>query len=80
MCSLYYCCCPLCKCHGPRRISRNPQQVIPTPDSRISPGAIKHRKTQGDKEQPGGRNLGVGISSWLLDLSLTDTMMRGCLR
>ena len=33
-----------------------------------SPGERKHRKTQENKEQPGGRNLGVGISVWLLAL------------
>ena len=43
------------------------QKVIPTPDFRISPGGRKHRKTQENREQPGGRNPGVGISFGLLD-------------
>ena len=41
-------------------------KVIPTPDFMNSQGERKHRKTPPNKEQPGGGDLGVGISVWLL--------------
>ena len=46
------------------------RKVIPTPDFRISPDGRKHRGAQENKEQPGGRSWGVGISSRMLALRI----------
>ena len=62
---------------GSSAACRNPKSH-PTPDFRISPGGRKRRKPRDNEEEPGGRNPGMGISSWLLGLVCATSL--ACIR